>query len=146
VREKRGLCYSIFSFASAYQDTGLLNVYAATSPENARDLSDVATDVMLSMTDRVEEAELARAKAQIKAGLVMSLESATGRADQIARQFLSFGKVPEIADLVVRIEEVTRDDIKNLASNILISTRPAISAVGSLKYLATQERIAAKFA
>jgi predicted Zn-dependent peptidase len=145
VREKRGLCYSIFSFASAYQDTGLLNVYAATSPENARDLSDVATDVMLSMTDRLEEAELARAKAQIKAGLVMSLESATGRADQIARQFLSFGKVPEIADLVARIEEVTRDDIKNLASSILISTRPAISAVGSLKYLATQERITAKF-
>jgi predicted Zn-dependent peptidase len=145
LREKRGLCYAIFSFASAYQDTGLLNVYAATSPENARDLSDVATDVMLSMTDRVEEAELARAKAQIKAGLVMSLESATGRADQIARQFLSFGRVPEIADLVARIEGVTRDDIKKLAGDILISTRPAISAVGSLKYLATQERIAAKF-
>jgi predicted Zn-dependent peptidase len=145
VREKRGLCYSIFSFASAYQDTGLLNVYAATSPENARDLSDVATDVMLSMTDNVEEAELARAKAQIKAGLVMSLESATGRADQIARQFLSFGKVPEIADLVTRIEDVTRDDVKKLASDILISTKPAISAVGSLKYLATQERITAKF-
>jgi predicted Zn-dependent peptidase len=145
VREKRGLCYSIFSFVSAYQDTGLLNVYAATSPENARDLSDVATDVMLSMTDRVDEAELARAKAQIKAGLVMSLESATGRADQIARQFLAFGKVPEIFDLVARIESVTHDDIRKLASDILISTRPAISAVGSLKYLATQERIAAKF-
>jgi predicted Zn-dependent peptidase len=145
LREKRGLCYSIFSFALAYQDTGLLNVYAATSPENARDLSDVATDVMLSMTDRVEETELARAKAQIKAGLVMSLESATGRADQIARQFLSFGKVPEITDLVARIERVTRDDIKKLAGDILISTRPAISAVGSLKYLATQDRIAAKF-
>jgi predicted Zn-dependent peptidase len=145
LREKRGLCYAIFSFASAYQDTGLLNVYAATSPENARDLSDVATDVMLSMTERIEDAELARAKAQIKGGLVMSLESATGRADQIARQFLSFGKVPEIADLVARIESVTRDDIRQLASDILISTRPAISAVGSLKYLATQERIAAKF-
>lgn len=145
LREKRGLCYSIFSFASSYQDIGLLNVYAATSPENARDLSDVATDVMLSMTERVDETELQRAKAQLKAGLVMSLESAAGRADQIARQFLSFAKVPEIADLVSRIERLTRDDIKNLASEILISTRPAISAVGSLKYLATQERIAAKF-
>jgi predicted Zn-dependent peptidase len=145
LREKRGLCYSIFSFATSYQDTGLLNVYAATSPENARDLSDVATDVMLSMTERVEEPELQRAKAQLKAGLVMSLESATGRADQIARQFLSFGKVPEIADLMSRIERLTCDDIRGLAGEVLISTRPAISAVGSLKYLATQERIAAKF-
>jgi predicted Zn-dependent peptidase len=145
LREKRGLCYSIFSFASAYQDVSLLNIYAATAPENARDLSDVATDVMLSMTERIDEAELVRAKAQLKAGLVMNLESATGRADQIARQFLSFGKVPEIADLVERIERLTCEDIKTLASEILISNRPAISAVGSLKYLATQERIAAKF-
>jgi predicted Zn-dependent peptidase len=97
------------------------------------------------MTERIDEAELVRAKAQLKAGLVMNLESATGRADQIARQFLSFGKVPEIADLVERIERLTCEDIKTLASEILISNRPAISAVGSLKYLATQERIAAKF-
>jgi predicted Zn-dependent peptidase len=145
LREKRGLCYSIFSFASSYQDVGLLNVYAATSPENARDLSDVATDVMLSMTESLEEPELQRAKAQLKAGLVISLESAAGRADQIARQFLAFGKVPEIADLISRIERLTTDDIKNLASEILISARPAISAVGSLKYLATEDRIAAKF-
>jgi predicted Zn-dependent peptidase len=145
LREKRGLCYSIFSFASCYHDIGLLNVYAATSPENARDLSDVATDVMLSMTERVEEPELQRAKAQLKAGLVMSLESATGRADQIARQFLAFGKVPEMSDLVSRIERLTSDDIRALGAEILISTRPAISAVGSLKYLATQERIAARF-
>jgi predicted Zn-dependent peptidase len=100
---------------------------------------------MLSMTEKVDEPELQRAKAQLKAGLVMSLESASGRADQIARQFLAFGKVPEISDLVSRIERLTRDDIRNLAGEILISTRPAISAVGSLKYLAMQELIAAKF-
>jgi predicted Zn-dependent peptidase len=145
LREKRGLCYSVMSFASAYHDIGLLNVYAATSPENARDLADVATDVMLSMTERIEESELQRAKAQLKAGLVISLESAAGRADQIARQFLSLGKVPEIVDLVARIERLGRDDIRKLASDVLISTRPAISAVGSLKYLASGEPIAAKF-
>jgi predicted Zn-dependent peptidase len=145
LREKRGLCYSIFGFASSYEDAGLLNVYAAGAPENARDLADVATDVMLSLTEGVEEAELQRAKAQLKAGLVMSLESATGRADQIARQFQAFGKVPEIADLTARVDRLTTDDIRDLASEILVSRRPAISAVGSLKYLATQDRIAAKF-
>ena len=78
-------------------------------------------------------------------GEVMNSGGATGRADQIARQVLSFGKVPEIADLMSRIERLTCDDIRGLAGEVLISTRPAISAVGSLKYLATQERIAAKF-
>jgi predicted Zn-dependent peptidase len=145
LREKRGLCYSIFGFASSYEDAGLLNVYAAGAPENARDLVDVTTDVMLSLTEHVTEAELQRAKAQLKAGLVMSLESATGRADQIARQFHAFGKVPEIADLTARVERLTTDDIRSLAGEILVSRRPAISAVGSLKHLATQDRIAAKF-
>ena len=70
----------------------MLNVYAATSPGNVNELADIMTDVMLSLTSDVNEPELARAKAQLKAGLVMNLESASTRADQIARQFLAFGR------------------------------------------------------
>lgn len=146
LREKRGLCYSIFSFSSSYQDAGMLNVYAATSPANVNELADIMTDVMLSLTNDVNEAELGRAKAQLKAGLVMNLESASARADQIARQFLAFGRVPELSDLVARIEKLTSEDIKKLAHDLMISTRPAISAVGALKSLASTDGIAAKFA
>jgi predicted Zn-dependent peptidase len=145
LREKRGLCYSIFSFSSSYQDAGMLNVYAATSPANVNELADIMTDVMLSLTTDVKEPELARAKAQLKAGLVMNLESASARADQIARQFLAFGRVPELSDLVARIEKLSSEDIKKLANDLMVSTRPAMSAVGALKSLASSEEITAKF-
>ncbi len=146
LREKRGLCYSIFSFSSSYQDVGTLNVYAATSPANANQVADIMTDVMLTLTTDVNEPELARAKAQLKAGLVMNLESASSRADQIARQFLAFGRVPELSDLVAKIDRLSSDDIKKLANDLMTSTRPAMSAVGALKSLASTDGIAAKFA
>ena len=84
VREKRGLCYSVFSFGSAYEDAGQMGVYAATSPEHSNELLDLTAEVMLSVAREVTEAEVARAKSQLKASLVMNLESASSRADQIA--------------------------------------------------------------
>ncbi|MBL8895355.1 MAG: insulinase family protein, partial [Rhizobiales bacterium] len=77
VREKRGLCYSVFSYASAYEDAGQFGIYAATSPGNAQQLIDVTADVMLGATSEVTASEIARARAQLKASLVMNLESAS---------------------------------------------------------------------
>jgi predicted Zn-dependent peptidase len=145
VREKRGLCYSVFSFPASYEDTGLFNVYAATAPAKAAALLDVMSDVMLSLAKDVGDAELQRAKAQLKSGLVMSLESAGARADQIARQFLAFGRVPEIAEIVARIERLTAGDIRRLAEEVLTAAPPAISAVGGIKTLAPLESVAARF-
>ncbi len=146
VREKRGLCYSVFSSASSYEDSGLFSVYAATAPAKAGELTRVVSDTMLAVIDDVDEAELMRAKAQIKAGLVMSLESASARADQMARQFLAFGKVPEMADIIAKVERVTTADVSRLASLILRSGKPALAAVGALGKLAPYDRIAARFA
>jgi predicted Zn-dependent peptidase len=145
VREKRGLCYSVFSFGSAYEDAGQLGVYAASSPENAEELLDVASGVMMSIADQVSDAEVARAKAQIKSSLVMNLESASSRADQIARQFLAFGQVPEISTLVSKVEEVTGDQVRRLASKIFRGNVPSLSAVGQLSHMATHQRIANYF-
>jgi predicted Zn-dependent peptidase len=146
VREKRGLCYSVFSSASSYEDSGLFSVYAATAPNKVNELTNVAADTMLSVIDRVDEAEVARAKAQLKAGLVMSLESASARADQMARQFLAFGKVPEMATIIAKVEQVTPADVSRLAGQILRTGKPALAAVGALGKLAPYERIAARFA
>jgi predicted Zn-dependent peptidase len=145
VREKRGLCYSVFSSASAYEDSGLFAVYAATAPGKADELTRVASDTMLSVLDPVDEPEIARAKAQLKAGLVMSLESASARADQMARQFLAFGKVPEMATIIEKVERVTPADVSRLADRILRSGQPALAAVGALGKLGPYERIAARF-
>jgi predicted Zn-dependent peptidase len=146
VREKRGLCYSVFSYGSAYEDGGQFGVYAATSPEHSPDLLNVTSDVMLSVAESVTEAEIARAKAQLKASLVMSLESASSRADQIARQFLAFGMVPSIDTLTAKIEAVTAEDVRVLARRLFKAQVPAMSAVGNLEGLSSYETIRAHFA
>jgi predicted Zn-dependent peptidase len=141
VREKRGLCYSVFSFASAYEDAGQFGVYAATSPDDTPEL----VDVMLSTAKSVTDVEVARAKAQLKASLVMSLESATGRADQIARQFLAFGEVPAMETLVAKIDAVTADHVAGLAHSLFRGQSPALSAVGQLSTLTPYAKIKAQF-
>ena len=145
VREKRGLCYSVFSFGSAYEDAGQVGVYAATSPEHSNELLDLTTGIMLSVAAEVTEAEVARAKAQLKASLVMNLESASSRADQIARQFLAFGQVPSIASLTQKIDAVTPDQVRDLAARLFCNRRPAFGAVGHIGQLAGYDAIARHF-
>ncbi len=145
VREKRGLCYSVFAFGTAYEDAGQLGIYAATSPDNTEELIDVSADVMLSMGREVLEKEVARAKAQLKTSLVMNLENASSRADQIARQFLAFNEIPDMAQLLSRINAVSVDDVVNLAKSIFSSKEPSLSAVGQLSKLASHSAIASRF-
>lgn len=146
VREKRGLCYSVFSFGTSYEDVGQLGIYAATSPDHTPELIDVTSKVMLSMGEQVSDKEVARAKAQLKTSLVMNLESASARADQIARQFLAFGHIPEMSTLVSRIEAVKPEDVRILAQDIFTQSRPSLSAVGQLATLESYNDIAARFA
>lgn len=145
VREKRGLCYSVFSFGSAFEDAGQVGVYAATSPEHSNELLDLTSEVMLSVTRDVTEAEVARAKSQLKASLVMNLESASARADQIARQFLAFGEVPPISALTERIEAVTAEQVRALAEKLFRGQKPSFSAVGHIGQIAPYDIIARHF-
>ncbi len=145
VREKRGLCYSVFAFGSAYEDAGQIAVYAASSPEHTEELLDVTSSVMMSVTNAVTDAEVARAKAQLKTSLVMNLESASSRADQIARQFLAFGEVPAISTLVAKIEAVTVQQVRDLAAKLFRNKAPAISAVGQLSHLSAHNKISGYF-
>ena len=145
VREKRGLCYSVFSFGSAYEDAGQVGVYAATSPEHSNELVELTTGIMLSVAEQVSEAEVARAKAQLKASLVMNLESASSRADQIARQFLAFGHVPAISSLVAKIDAVTPEQVRALAERLFTKRTPGFSAVGHISQLAGYDAIGRHF-
>ena len=146
VREKRGLCYSVFAFGTTYEDAGQLGVYAATSPDHTPDLLEVTAKVMLSMVDEITEKEIDRAKAQLKTSIVMNLESASSRADQIARQFLAFGEVPEMETLIKKIEAVTVDQVRELAKEIFKLAPPSLSAVGQLSALENHAALAARFA
>ena len=75
VREKRGLCYSIYTFHAPYTDTGFFGLYTGTDPADAPEMMEVIVDVINDAVETLTEAEVARAKAQMKAGLLMALES-----------------------------------------------------------------------
>jgi predicted Zn-dependent peptidase len=145
VREKRGLCYSVFAYGTAYEDVGQLGIYAATSPDNTSELIDVSAEVMLAMGKEVLDKEVARAKAQLKTSLVMNLESASSRADQIARQYLAFGEIPTMNTLIHRIDAVTPVQVSELASSIFTQQTPSLSAVGQLSALESHAAIAGRF-
>jgi predicted Zn-dependent peptidase len=92
VREKRGLCYSIYTFHAPYTDTGLFGLYTGTDPADAPEMMEVIVDVINEAAETLTEAEIARAKAQMKAGLLMALESCSSRAEQLARHVLAYGR------------------------------------------------------
>ncbi len=145
VREKRGLCYSTFAYVSAYADAGLLQVYAATAPDKAAEFVAVSADILQSLSASVGVDELDRARAQLKASLVMSLESPSARADQIARQYLTYGRVPPISDILARVDAVTTGDISRLAWQTFSGPAIAHAAVGATRSLARSGDIAARF-
>jgi len=130
-REARGLCYSIYSYAWGLSDSGLFGIHAATGPEQVSELANVIWDELDRIADTaVGDEELARAKAQLKCGLLMSLESSGSRAEQIARQTLVFGAPRDLDELVDKVDSVDKESVRDLAGTIILSSRPSVSAVG----------------
>ncbi|MEO1398945.1 MAG: pitrilysin family protein, partial [Pseudomonadota bacterium] len=114
-RENRGLCYSIYAFHWGFSDNGVFGVHAATEEADVPKLVPVILDELKKVSDRIEEDELQRARAQIHAGLMMSQESPAARAGQIARQFLLFGRPIGNAELMDRLNALTVHRLQDLA-------------------------------
>jgi predicted Zn-dependent peptidase len=132
VRERLGLCYAIYSNCWALADTGLFGVHAATGPEMMGKLIDVVGRLLVAAaTEKPTEAELARSKAQLKAGLLMGLESSSARAEQMARHLLLFDRLIDTTELVERIENVTADDVRVLAGKLVGGARASVAVVGA---------------
>jgi len=106
IREKRGLVYAISSFAHSYRDGGLFGVYAGTGEDEAAKLMPVLCDETRKLADGFTAVELARAKAQMKAGILMSLESTSARCEQMAQHMLIHGVPFDPDDIVRRIDAV----------------------------------------
>lgn len=145
VRENRGLCYSIFSFAWGYADSGLFGVYAGTGADDLPELIPVVADELTRITGDAGEQEVDRARAQLKAGLLMSLESSSARAEQIARQELVFGRVLPISELIDRVDAVDAARVRALAERLFQHAAPVVAAVGPVEKLAPYEEIAQRF-
>jgi predicted Zn-dependent peptidase len=137
VREKRGLCYSIYTFHAPYSDTGFFGLYTGTDPGDAPEMMEVIVDVINDAVETLTEAEIARAKAQMKAGLLMALESCSSRAEQLARHVLAYGRPLTVEELVARIDAVNIETTRNAARALLSRSRPAVVALGSGRGLDT---------
>jgi predicted Zn-dependent peptidase len=137
VREKRGLCYSIYTFHAPYTDTGFFGLYTGTDPSDAPEMMEVIVDVINEAAEGLTEAEVARAKAQMKAGLLMALESCSSRAEQLARHVLAYGRPQTVDEMVARIDAVSVDTTRNAARALLSRSRPAVVALGSGRGLDT---------
>ena len=142
VRENRGLCYAIHAFHMPYADTGMFALYAGTDEADAPELMRVAIDQVTLATETLNEAEVARAKAQMKAGLLMALESSEARLGQLARQMLAFGRPMPLEEIVAKVEAVTVDSARAAGRALIRRGKPAVAALGPGNHLASTAAIA----
>ncbi|MFN0262583.1 M16 family metallopeptidase [Tepidamorphus sp. 3E244] len=143
VRETRGLCYSIYAFSMAFKDAGVLAVGAATGKDDLDELVNVTVDELGRATADVDDRETERARMQLKASILMSQESPSSRAGQLARQLLMLGRLVPTSDIVKRIEAVSASDVRAFLGRSL-ANRPALSAVGPVSKLAGIDDLAAR--
>ena len=146
VREARGLCYSIFAQAGAYADSGLMTIYAGTGAEDIRELSELTTDIMRRSADDITPEEVARARAQMKAGLLMGLENASSRAERIARLLSIWNRVPDLEETVERIDAVTTGDVREFAAQLAARGEAAMALYGPVSDAPDLEALAGRLA
>jgi len=129
IREKRGLVYSIYSFASPFKDGGLFGIYAGIGESEAAELMPVVLAELGKVQDHVNEPEISRARAQVKANLLMSQESTGSRCEQLARQIQTFDRVISTEEVLAKINAVTEADIRRVAGRHFRAA-PTLTTVG----------------
>jgi predicted Zn-dependent peptidase len=133
IREEHGLAYAVFSGVNAYTDAGYLSVYAATSPDQVPDVIRLSIEEFNKFkSEPVTDAELQRAKDQLKVSIMLSLESTSARMSNLARQEIFFGRQFTLDEILERINRVTTSDVQRVAGEIFCSNELAITAVGQL--------------
>jgi predicted Zn-dependent peptidase len=129
-REKRGLCYTIFAQAGSFDDTGMLTIYAGTSGDDLPELMRVTTDELRHVADDLDMAELNRARAQLKAGMLMGLESPSARAERHARVLSIWGRIPDLSEVIDRLDSVSLDQTRDYGRAMVQSNQAAMALYG----------------
>jgi predicted Zn-dependent peptidase len=142
VREIRGLCYAIHAFHMPYTDTGLFALYAGTDESDAPELMRAVIDQIGNATETLNDTEVRRAKAQMKAGLLMALESSEARVGQLARQMLAYGRAIPVDEIVAKVDAVTVKSARDAGQTLIGRAKPAIAALGPGSGLASTAAIA----
>ena len=129
-REKRGLCYSIYSFHAPYSDVGMFGLYAGTDAADTTELMRLVVDEIANCAATLSEPEVARAKAQMKAGLLMALESSGARVEQLARHMLAWGRPLTLEEMVAKAEAVTVESARAAGQALIGRGKLAIAVLG----------------
>ncbi|MFP6743856.1 MAG: pitrilysin family protein [Alphaproteobacteria bacterium] len=145
VHEKRGLAYSVFSFATSYVDSGLFGIYAGTGGDHLGELVPVICDEVAKIAGHIGDDELDRARAQIKASLLMSLESPSARCEQLARHVLIYGRPLPATEIIDKVEAVDDAAMTGAARRLIDDGRPTVAALGPIDALDSYDTIAARF-
>ncbi|MGY9005326.1 MAG: M16 family metallopeptidase [Alphaproteobacteria bacterium] len=138
IREKRGLVYSIYSFAAAYRDTGLFGIYAGTGGDKVSELLPVVRDELARIGEKIDEHEIARSRAQLKAGLLMALENTRARAERLGQHILVYGRPLSVEEIVEKIDAVDGPAINRVAQR-LFSGPQTLAALGPTSQLEAME-------
>jgi predicted Zn-dependent peptidase len=144
-REKRGLCYSIYAFSHSYRDTGVFGVYAGTAEDKAGEVAPLIAAEIEAMAVDTSEEEIGRARAQLKAALLMGLESPHARCELIASQLYTYGRTLSVEEMIRRVEAVDAGAIRRFAEQLCQRGGPAIAAVGPAKRLESRDVFARRF-
>ena len=146
LRERRGLCYTIFTQAGAYDDTGMITLYAGTGGDQIRELTELAMDEIRRAADGLTVAELERSRAQLKAGLLMGLESPSARAERLARMLQVWGRVQDIDETIAKIDAVTPERLRAFAERLAERADPAVALLGPVDDAPDREALARRLA
>ena len=142
VREKRGLCYSIYTLHWGFEDSGLFGIHAATAAEHLPELLPVITGELTRVAEDLTQQELERARAQIKAGLLMGTESPASRASQLSRQVVLYGRPRLLEEMEETVADVSVADVRALAEKIFCSGVPSMASVGPVQNLMWIDEVA----
>ena len=130
IREDRGLAYSIYSFHSAFEDSGLFGIYAGCAASDAREVANLIVDEIARTADGLADDEIERARTQMKAGLLMARESTAARCESLGRQMLVFGRTLSEDEIIGKIEAVCADDVRSCVETLFRDTSPAMACIG----------------
>ena len=132
VREKRGLAYSVFSYRSAFEETGSLAVYCATNPERVEETLDVVRSELdrLVADGGVSDRELTGAKGHLTGSMALSLESSSSRMNRMGRSELTMGEIPSLDWVVEQVDAVTPDDVARVIDRVLGDGNRTLALVG----------------
>ena len=145
IREKRGLVYSIYCYPSFYRDCGLFGIYGGTSPDDINQMIPAICDEIKRLSATLTDREIARARTQLKAGTLMSLESTGARCEQLGQQMLIFGHPLTTDEQIGKIESVDKDAVRDIAERIF-SGKPTIATIGPVNQIIAYDELVAALA